>query len=89
MLGVEALQGLWIVFRCRTPDGKGTLRVMDHDDALRLHVDHRLEGIRQLSVPLADLRPNRVTELILGVRCHRNFTVLAREQKPGSATLRA
>ena len=60
MLGVEALQGLGVVLRGRAPDGECTLWVLHNDDALCLHVDHGLERIWQLPVPLADLRPDGV-----------------------------
>jgi hypothetical protein len=53
----------------------------DHD-TLGLHVYVGLELIRQLPVPLRNLRPDRVSELVLRVCCHRDLAVLAREQKP-------
>ncbi len=71
-----------IVLRRRAPDSECTLWVLHDDDALCLHVDHGLERIWQLSVPLGDLGPDGVAQLVLRVRCHRNFAVLAREQEP-------
>ena len=82
MLGMEALQGLWVVFACYAPDGECALWVLHYDDPLCLHVDHGLERIWQQSVPLSDLRPDRVAQLILGVRRNWDFAVLAGEQEP-------
>ena len=82
MLGVEALQGLGVVLGSRAPDGKCALWVLHDDDALCLHVDHGLERFWELPVPLGDLRPDGVAQLVLRVRCHRDFAVLAREQEP-------
>jgi hypothetical protein len=39
---------------------------LHNDDALSLHVDHGLERIWQLPVPLADLGPDGVTQRL----CH-------------------
>jgi hypothetical protein len=54
-----------------------------HDyDPLSLHVDHSLECVRELPVPLGDLGPNGVAQLILRVGRHGDLAVLAGEQKP-------
>src|SRR6478672_5395233 len=79
---METLQGLGVVLRRRAPDGESTLWVMHDYDALSLHIDHGLQRIWQLPVPLGDLRPDGVAQLILRVRCHGDLAVHACEQKP-------
>ena len=82
MLGVEALQGLGIVLGRRAPDGECAFWILYNDDAFCLHVDHGLEGFWELPVPLGDLGPDGVSELILRGRRHRDFAILAGEQEP-------
>src|SRR5262245_1410862 len=72
----------FVVLRRRPPDGESTLWVMHDHDTLGLHVDHGLQRFWQLPMPLGNLGPDGVAQLVLRVRCHRNFAVLPREQKP-------
>ena len=55
---------------------------MYNDNALCLHVDHALERLWKLSLPLGDLGPDGIAQLVLRVRSYRNLAVLAREQEP-------
>jgi len=55
---------------------------MYNDNALCLHVDHALERLWKLSLPLGDLGPDGIAQLVLIVRSYRNLAVLAREQEP-------
>jgi hypothetical protein len=55
---------------------------LHHDDALWLHVDHSFERLGQLPVPLGDLGPDGVAQLVLRVRSHGDFAVLVGKQEP-------
>src|SRR4026208_1350413 len=44
------------------------------------YVDHGLKWLGQLPVPLGDLRPDGISELILRVGADRNLAVLACQQ---------
>jgi hypothetical protein len=79
VLGVETLQCLGVVLRRCATNGECPLWVLHNDNALRLHVDVSLEGIWQLPVPLRNLGPDSVAQLVLRVRCHRDFAILVRE----------
>jgi hypothetical protein len=62
---VEALQGFWVVLRRRAPHGECTLWILYNDDALCLNVDHGLQRIWQLPVPLGNLGPDGLAQLVL------------------------
>jgi hypothetical protein len=58
------------------------LLVLHDHYALCLNVDPGPERLWKLSVPLRDLRPDGIAQLVLGVRSDRDFAVFAGEQEP-------
>src|SRR5262245_51274741 len=82
MVGMEALQSLRALRASCARHDEGVVRGRLEPHPVCAHLDLVAHGLWQAAMPLGDLSPNHVTQLILAVRRDRNLAGDARQDEP-------